>query len=91
MNQEDRKKLDEIKERIENAKTIYEQELANAGTELQEMADAEQEKFDNLNEGLQASEQGHAFEAASEALAEAASACESGEGQEAIDAIEGMS
>lgn len=91
MNKADRKQVDELKARIEAAKAVYDAELESIGSELRGMADAEQEKFDNATEGLQASEQGQAYEAAAEALGEAADACESGEGQEALDAIEGMS
>lgn len=50
---------------------------------LEEMAGAERDKFDNLNEGLQASEKGQRFEAAADALDEAASATD-----EILSAIE---
>jgi len=44
---------------------------------IQELGEAETEKFDNLNEGLQASERGQGFEAMGEALTELASEIES--------------
>lgn len=90
MNKQTRKEVDEIKVKIEAAFETFKTVLETHGEELRSLADAEQEKFDNLNEGLQASEQGQAYEAAAEALGEAADACESGDCQEAIDAIEGM-
>lgn len=60
------------------------------GSEVQELAEAEQEKFDNMNEGLQQSEQGQAIEQAASALSEAAAALENGTVGEAIDALSGM-
>lgn len=91
MNRKDRKQLEDLKTRIETAKSVYNAELEVISSELRSMAEAEQEKFENLNEGLQASEQGQAYEANAGSLDEAADACENGEGQEAIDVIEGIS
>lgn len=51
MNKQDKKQLQEAINLLENAKSI-----------LQTLADAEQEKFDNLSEGLQQSEKGQKFE-----------------------------
>ena len=59
MNKAQRKRLGEIE-------TI----LLDVKCELDGMADEEQEKFDNLSEGLQASERGQTFEANSEFLKE---------------------
>jgi len=41
-------------------------------SEVRDAADAEQEKFDNLSDGLKASENGQRIEAAAEALSNAA-------------------
>ena len=43
----------------------------NIKSELKTFADEEQEKFDNLTEGLQASDRGQSYEAAANALQEA--------------------
>lgn len=50
--------------------------LDAAHTELAELSEAEQEKFDNLNEGLQASERGQALETNAGNLDEVASSVE---------------
>lgn len=49
---------------------------------LEELAGNEREKFDNMSEGLQASERGQAIEAAADELENAVNAI-----QEAIDAL----
>lgn len=54
MNKADRNRLDEIKTELGNLQLQVQQ----LGSDLREMADAEQEKFDNLSEGLQNSERG---------------------------------
>lgn len=50
--------------------------LGDVKSELESMQEEETEKFDNLSEGLQASERGQAMQAAADALAEAASSIE---------------
>lgn len=55
---------------------------------LEDMAEAEREKFDNMSEGLQESERGQAMEEAANHLDNAASALDSGNIDEAIDALE---
>lgn len=57
-------------------------ELEGLQARLQELADAEQEKFDNMSEGLQAGERGQAIETAAGELSSAADAV-----QEALDAL----
>jgi archaellum component FlaC len=59
MNKAQRKRL----EQIESA-------LTDLKDELDSFADEEQEKYDNLSEGLQASERGQRFESNAEALKE---------------------
>ncbi len=71
MNKENRKELERAINLIEEAKLIVEQ-----------IKDEEQEKFDNLSEGLQASEKGQKFEETVETLDTAFSQLE-----EAIDGI----
>lgn len=51
MNKEDRKQLQEALDKIQSAKET-----------IEEISGSEQEKFDNLSEGLQQSEKGIAFE-----------------------------
>lgn len=83
MNADDRKKVSELTSQLEAAKA----QVENIGSELSDMADAEQEKFDNMSEGLQQSETGQKIEAAAEALREAADAAESGNAAYALDAL----
>lgn len=57
MNQSDRKQVADILARLE----ALQSQVTSIGEELQSLADAEQEKYDNLSEGLQASEKGEAI------------------------------
>lgn len=66
MNKNDRAELAKARELIEQAMEI-----------LETLKDQEQEKFDNLSEGLQASERGQKFEMDAARLADAHSSCES--------------
>ena len=84
MNKQDRTNVAAITARIEQAKS----EITAAGEELRALAEAEQEKFDNMSEGLQAGEQGQAIEKAAEVLDEAASAADEGNAGEALTALE---
>lgn len=60
------------------------------GSELRTLAEEEQEKYDNMPEGLQGGDKGQAIETAAQALDEAASAAENGECAEAINALENV-
>lgn len=60
MNKQDRAELQKAINMIDEAKSIVES-----------IGEAEQEKFDNLSEGLQASERGQKFEETATALADA--------------------
>lgn len=60
MNADRRKRLDRIKEVIEQAKA-----------DLDEVRDEERDAFDNMPEGLQASDMGNSIEEAADALDEA--------------------
>jgi chromosome segregation ATPase len=57
------------RERIEQIESA----LTDLKDELDGFADEEQEKFDNLSEGLQASERGQAFESNADTLKEVVS------------------
>lgn len=72
MNAQTRKRLSELLSTLEGVKD-----------ELDTLAADEREKFDNLNEGLQASDRGQALEQAAEELEQAAEGV-----QDAIGAIE---
>lgn len=86
MNKEQRKKLENIIARMEELQG----EIATAASDIQAEAEAEREKFDNLNEGLQASERGQALETAADALDNAQSEFEEAESQleEAIGSLQ---
>ena len=86
MNKQDRATMAAILLALNDLKS----QVENHSGDLQSLADAEQEKFDNMPEGLQAGEQGQKIEAAAEALSEAAQAVSDGNFQEAIDALEGI-
>lgn len=58
MNQNDRKRIEEAKNHIGAAQASIEM----AKDIMQEIADGEREKFDNLTEGLQASERGQRYD-----------------------------
>ena len=62
MNKKDRKRVSDMLEQIEGI-----------ASELEEMGEAEQEKYDNLPEGLQDSEQGENIQQAADYLQDAAS------------------
>lgn len=83
MNATDRKKANAIISQIEALKA---QADALAG-ELRELADAEQEKFDNMPEGLQGGDRGQAMEEAAGNLSSAADALESGSLEEALETL----
>lgn len=83
MNAIDRKQANAIISQIEALKAQAE---ALAG-ELRELADAEQEKFDNMPEGLQGGDRGQAMEEAAGNLSSAADALESGSLEEALEAL----
>lgn len=67
MNKQRRKEAAAIRARIEDVQT----EMAYLMEDLGNLRDDEQETFDNMPEGLQASENGERIEAAANALAEA--------------------
>jgi L-rhamnose isomerase len=83
MNAKDREQVAEILGELEGLKAKIEEQ----GNALRELADAEQEKFDNMSEGLQQSEQGQKIEANAGALSEAADSAEQSNVDEAIEAL----
>lgn len=70
MNAKDRKQVAALVSRLGELQSQFE----SAKSEIGELADAEQEKFDNLSEGLQQGEKGQAIEEAAGHLQEAADA-----------------
>lgn len=83
MNAADRKEVATILGELEDLKA----KIETQGERLRELADAEQEKFDNMPEGLQQGDAGQAIETAAGALGEAADAAEQGNAAEAIEAL----
>lgn len=67
MNKDRRKALDAIRHQIEVAKDALEEQVTNLG----DVRDEEQESFDNMSEGLQATETGQVIYAAADALSNA--------------------
>lgn len=86
MNAKVRKQVADLLNRLRTLQS----EAESIGEELTSLSDEEQEKFNNLSEGLQATERGQALEEAAGKLQEAADACAGGEIQNAIDALEGL-
>jgi hypothetical protein len=86
MNKADRARLGLIRSELERLKG----EVESIGSEIRDLADAEQEKFDNMSEGLQQGEQGQAIEAAAGELDEIASAAEDGNLSEALEAFDNL-
>jgi hypothetical protein len=76
MNNERRKKIDKAIVELETAKLL-----------IEELQAEEQDSYDNMPEGLQASDRGVACEAAAEALGDAASAID--EAREKLDEAKG--
>jgi hypothetical protein len=83
MNAADRKQVAAILGELEDLKA----KIVTQGEALRELADAEQEKFDNMPEGLQQGDAGQKIEANAGALGEAADAAEQGNADEAIEAL----
>lgn len=70
MNAQDRKEVGELLDRLDKVVA----EFSDIKELLRELADAEQEKFDNMSEGLQQSEKGQAIQEAATELGNAADA-----------------
>lgn len=86
MNQAQRKF---VAEKLQELIGLKEQIEAIA-SELRTLAEEEQEKYDNMPEGLQGGDKGQAIETAAQMLDEAASAAKNGACAEAINCLEGM-
>jgi septal ring factor EnvC (AmiA/AmiB activator) len=71
---EARSVIDAMIEDLNGKIADYKETFTDAKTMIEELRDEEQEKFDNLSEGLQASERGQNIEAAVSALDEAMNA-----------------
>lgn len=84
MRQATRKRLVAIKSELE----VYKLKIEDIGTELREMAEREQESYDNLPEGLQQADRGTEMQENASALDDAATAAEVGGAGEAWDALE---
>jgi F0F1-type ATP synthase membrane subunit b/b' len=63
-----REEIDAMIEELNGKIADYKELFADATTMIEELRDEEQEKFDNLTEGLQASERGQNIEAAVQSL-----------------------
>ena len=70
-----RVEIDELLEQATTKLEEYKQVFADASIMIDEIKDEEQEKFDNLSEGLQQSERGQNLEAAVTALESAMESC----------------
>lgn len=81
MNAQDRKEISNIISELEALQAKVEE----LGSQLRDLAEAEQDKFDNLPEGLQASERGEAIDQAAQSLGDAAEALETGDIGSALD------
>lgn len=86
MNQAQRKV---VAEKLQALISLKEQ-IESIGSELRTIAEEEQEKYDNMPEGLQGGEKGQAIESAAQALDDAAGYAESGDAGEAINSLEAM-
>ena len=80
MNAQDRKAVSDIVSKLEELQSQFE----SIKEEIQNLADDEQGKYNNLSEGLQQSEKGQAIEQAASTLEEAAGADSV---QDALDAL----
>lgn len=85
MNAAGRKELDRLFAELREAQ----EKVENIGAEIRTLAEAEQEKFDNLSDGLQQAEAGQKLESMAEALNSLADYCEGGDIAAAIDEVEG--
>jgi uncharacterized phage infection (PIP) family protein YhgE len=63
-----RQAIDTLIEELNGKISDYKETFADAATMIEELRDEEQEKFDNLTEGLQQAERGQNIEAAVQAL-----------------------
>jgi hypothetical protein len=81
----DRAEIDALVEQLNGKISDYKETFADAKIMVEEIRDEEQEKFDNLSEGLQASEKGQTLEATISILDEAMTAIEAIEEFEDID------
>ncbi|MFU1569320.1 hypothetical protein [Aeromonas veronii] len=84
MNARDRKAVARLIEKL----TELRSQCEVIAEELTELADMEQEKYDNMSEGLQASERGQAIMEAAENLSNAAGYCEEGNIGECVSLLE---
>lgn len=83
MNQSDRKVVKGLLARLEAMASEAEEIAAT----LQDMADAEQEKFDNLSPGLQESEKGQKIGECATYLFDAADSADNGNVKDAAEAL----
>jgi hypothetical protein len=83
MNAADRKQVAEILGELEDLQA----KIGEQGNLLRDLADAEQDKFDNMPEGLQAGDTGQKIETNAGHLSEAADAAQAGNVGDAVDAL----
>jgi len=84
MNAQDRKTVSSLISQLEELQSKFE----NIKSEVEELANAEQEKFDNMTENLQQTEKGQAIESAASTLNDAANSDNIEEMMDALNNIE---
>ena len=85
MNAAEKKKVAGLRDELEG----YKLKIEDIGGILREMADREQEKYDNLSDGAQNSDRGQSISEAAAALGDAANYCESsGDAFDALSTLE---
>jgi methyl-accepting chemotaxis protein len=83
MNAKDRKAVASIISKLEGMKA----EMEELSSTLNDIADAAQEAYDSMTEKAQESDRGTALAESTHCLADAASACDSGNVDEALGAL----
>lgn len=84
MNQQDRKRVVDLREQLQKLAAASE----DIGSQLDTIADAQQEKLDNMSETAQESERGQELETIIEMLGNAVECAGNGDLEGAIDALE---
>lgn len=91
MNTKDRAQLNKLHGEVivlQNAMEELRQKAQDIGAQFQELADAEQDKFDSLPEGLAAGEKGDKMSEQADELSSIAGDLENGDIDDAIDRLE---
>ena len=83
MNAKDRKAVAAMLSKLEGMKA----EMEELSSKLTTIAEAAQESYDNMSEKVQESDRGTAMADAAQYVADAANACDSGNVDDALDAL----